>query len=101
MSGLNKHNHSKDKGPLFLLSGLDSLYVSYYLDTLGCSIDWEELAYLKEKISHERKQRFDTITLGSETFALKPYGKSPYSFILSNRHFEIRLGENIHPSCHV
>ncbi len=26
---------------------------------------------------------------------------TPYTFILSNRHFDVRLGENIHPPCHV
>ncbi len=87
--------------PQLLLSGLDSLYVSYYLDTVICGIDWEELAYLKEKIGHERKQKFDDIVLGTERFALKPYGSNPYTFILSNRHFDVRLGESIHPSCHV
>lgn len=87
--------------PSLLLLGIDSLYVSYYLDTVCCSIDWEDLAYLKEKIGRNRKQPFDDIKLGSEQFALKPYGSSPYSFILSNRYFDVRLGENIHPSCHV
>ena len=84
-----------------LLRGIDSLYVSYYLDTVCCDIDWDQLAYLKEKAGNERKQRFGDITIGSERFALKPYGASPYTFVLSNRFFDVRLGENMHPSCHV
>jgi len=101
MSYKNHNLTTNNEHPRALLSGLDSLYVSYYLDTAGCVIDWEELAYLKEKIGRERKQNFGDITLGTERFALKPYGANPYSFILSNRLFDVRLGGNIHPSCHV
>lgn len=98
---MKKEINFSQPSPALLLHGLDSLYVSYYLDTVCCTIDWEELAYLKEKAGRERKQKFGDITLGSERFALKPFGSSPYTFILSNRHFDVRLGEHIHPSCHV
>ena len=101
MSDNSMNDHSNVNAPSLLLSGIDSLYVSYYLDTATCNIDWEELAYLKEKIGRERNRTFGDITLGSERFALMPYGKSPYSFILSNRYFDVRLGENVKPSCHV
>ena len=33
--------------------------------------------------------------------ALKPHGRKPYTFILGNEAFEIRLGDHIRPACHV
>ncbi|CCQ72456.1 hypothetical protein [Magnetospira sp. QH-2] len=84
-----------------LLRGLDSLFVSYYLDTLVSEIDWDELAYLKEKTGRDRGEKFGELTLGSESFALKPFGKHPYTYVLGNKAFEIRLGERLSPSCHV
>lgn len=87
--------------PKLLIKGLDSLYVSCDVDTSTSRLDWEELAYLREKIQQERSEKFSVLRLGSETFALRPFGKHPYKFILSNRHFEIRLAERMHPACFV
>ena len=78
--------------------GIDSLYVSVYLDRLG--IDWEGLRYAKEKLAAAPAVDFTEITLGGETFALKRGGRKPYSFILTNKAFELQLGENIQPRCH-
>lgn len=83
-----------------LLRGIDSLYVSFYLDTATCSIDWEDLAYRKERVRTEGND-FAELSLGSESFALLPYGKKPYRYVLTNRAFEVRLGERMQPACHV
>jgi len=87
--------------PQLLLSGLDSLYLSYYLDLKKSTLDFDELAYKKERLKEARGQELAEIELGTERFALMPYGKHPYTYVLSNEAFEIRLGENMSPSCHV
>lgn len=87
--------------PPMLLRGLDSLYVSYYFDTSNCVLDWDELAYQKERVGCDRVDDFAELTLGSETFALKPFGRKPYKYVLTNKVFEVRLSENLSPSCHV
>lgn len=87
--------------PPLLIRGVDSLYVSYYLDTSNSALDWDELAYQKERIGRDRGDDFAEQTLGSEAFALKPFGKHPYRYVLSNKHFEVRLSENLNPSCYV
>ena len=83
-----------------LLSGLDSLYVSYFLDVAGSALDFDELASRKELV-RVAASLFGKTTLGSESFALMPYGKRPYSFVLSNRAFEVRLAPRLQPACHV
>ena len=87
--------------PTLLLSGLDSLYVSYYLDVANSKLDFDELTYQRERIQQSRTDDFAEIELGSETFALRPYGKYPYRYLLANDLFEVRLAENLKPSCHV
>jgi hypothetical protein len=87
--------------PTLLISGLDSLYVSYYLDTTRGELDWDGLAYEKERVQQTHDRGFSEIRLGTEYFALMPYGKKPYRYILSNRFFEVRLAERLMPSCHV
>ena len=57
--------------PTLLLSGLDSLYVSCYLDVSGSNLDFDELAYLKERVQASRIDDFEEVELGSETLALK------------------------------
>ncbi len=95
-----KRHPTAVESPSLLLRGLDSLYVSYDLGTAMSAIDWGDLAYRKE-LMHAEHQRFAEIILGTETFALMPYGKKPYSYILVNKAFEIRLSERMHPTCHV
>jgi hypothetical protein len=87
--------------PELLAHGIDSLYVSYFLDTVASRIDWEELAHRREQGRQRRFSDGEEITLGSETFWLLPYGKKPYSYVLSNRDFEVRLAEHLQPCCHV
>ena len=87
--------------PTLLISGLDSLYVSYYLDTATGLLDWEDLAYRKERVGRDRNAKFEKLTLGTETFALQAFGRHPYKYVLANKEFEVRLGERMSPSCHV
>lgn len=78
--------------------GIDSLYLSVFIDALG--IDWEGLRYEQETLRATPAREFVEVTLGGERFALKRGGRKPYSFILTNRAFELQLGENIQPRCH-
>jgi len=85
--------------PKLLLSGLDSLYVSYYLDT--AALPWEELAYRKEKLQRTRSDDFTEIELGGEAFAVLPHGAHPYPYVLRNDWAELRIAETLQPSCHI
>lgn len=87
--------------PHLLLMGLDSLYVSYFLETVSSSIPWEDLAYKRERLRHARKAKLAELTLGSESFALMPYGAFPYTYVLKNKGMEVRLAEVMQPTFHV
>lgn len=78
--------------------GIDSLYLSSFLDGLG--IDWERLRYGQERLRATVGDEYAEVDLGGERFALKRGGRKPYSFVLTNRDFELQLGENIQPRCH-
>lgn len=84
-----------------LLSGIDSLYVSYAFDPTTSLIDWDALAFRKEQLRTNRSSSKNEIELGSEMFWLMPYGKHPYTYVLSNKGYELRLSERMHPCCHV
>jgi hypothetical protein len=87
--------------PKLLLGGLDSLYVACALDVSGSDLDFDALAYLKERAQTSRSDCLTGVELGCETLAVRPYGRYPYRYILSNDHFEIRLAEQLQPSCFV
>lgn len=84
---------------LLLLWGLDSLYVSFNLDVGKSALDFEELAYRKERVKESRAADFDELSPGSETSALRPYGKHPYRFILSDDAFEGRAATDRSMRC--
>ncbi len=87
--------------PAALINGLDSLYVSYFLDMTTGKLDFEELEYQKQRLKADKGRQFIEISLGSETFALRPYGRNRYAYVLANEAFEIRLTELMQPSCYV
>lgn len=87
------------QGPA-LISGLDSLYVSFFLDMSNGGLDFEDLASRKEFIRIGGNP-VGKVELGSEAFVLMPYGRKPYTCVLVNRAFEVRLGPNVQPACHV
>ena len=93
--------NSNNSPPTLLLQGLDSLYVSYFLAVLDSDIDFDELAYQQERLKQSRSDQFAEIGLGTERFALKPYGRYPYRYVLANEVFEVRLAEHLKPACHV
>jgi hypothetical protein len=89
-------------GPTLLLSGLDSLYVCYYLDIAASDLDFDDLAYRKEVLRRSSDPDVSSeIPLGDRNLILKPYGRYPYTYILGNEWFEIRLSERLKPSCQV
>ena len=75
--------------------------MSCYLEVADSNLDFDDLAYRKERVGQSRVDDFAEIELGGETFALKPYGKYPYKFVLANEQMEIRLAENLRPGCYV
>jgi len=78
--------------------GIDSLYVSAYVD--GLKIDWMQLEYERENLSSSPGQEFSEIKLGNENFALRRGGRKPYTYHLSNTAFHLWLGPRIRPCCH-
>tara|TARA_R110002110_G_scaffold258135_1_gene474043 strand:- start:2027 stop:3163 length:1137 start_codon:yes stop_codon:yes gene_type:complete len=86
--------------PQLLLAGLDSLYVSYYLDLETSDLDFADLEFRKLMLA-DRETGYDDVTLGSERFLLKPYGKKPYKYVLANDAFQIALAERLKPSASV
>jgi hypothetical protein len=87
--------------PRLLIHGLDSLYVAFWLDVACGGIDFDDLAFRKERLRQSRTDDFAEIQLGRERFALKPFGRHPYPFVLANDAFEMRLGEHLRPACYV
>lgn len=73
------------------------LYRTSYSTSL---LDWDALLERKER-ARRQNDEFEDIRLGTGSFALLPYGKKPYSLILTNRAFQVRLAERMQPSCHV
>ena len=57
----SKHEDYSTERPKLLLRGLDSLYVSYFLDMSTGKLDWDELAYQKQRVreSSGRQARGD------------------------------------------
>jgi hypothetical protein len=89
--------HEVDLTPLAV--GIDSLYVSCFCDGLG--FDWEALAFEKEKLRTSPATSYTEIEFGGERFALHRGGCKPYSYMLSNKAFTLRLGERVEPKCYV
>ncbi|MBN9495238.1 MAG: hypothetical protein J0H39_00670 [Alphaproteobacteria bacterium] len=87
--------------PRLLAQGLDSLYVSFWLDVACGDLDFDDLAFRKEQLRQSRNVGFAEVRLGREHFALKPFGRHPYPFVLANDAFELRLGEHLRPACYV
>lgn len=83
-----------------LLSGLDTLVVTYCLDTVAWSFKWDDLLYRRDAARQARKTLHE-IELGSERFALQTHGRYPYAIILKNAHLEISLAERMQPCCQV
>lgn len=84
-----------------MLYGLDSLYVSYFFNTKASLIDWDDLAYQKELAKSEGRGEGREVRLGCERFLLMPFGSKPYTYVLKNREFTVKLAENMNPSCYV
>lgn len=87
--------------PPCLLHGIDSLYVSYFFDMRTGRLDWDALWLAQFEAKEARRNRFKEITVGNQTFLLMPYGRKPYSFVLTNENFTFHLAENNMPSCYV
>ncbi len=81
-----------------LLAGIDSLYCGFFVDGLG--FDWEALALAKELAKAERG-RPGRFTLGGVDWLLSAGGAFPYTYVLTNDRFQLRLAEHMQPGIHV
>lgn len=85
--------------PKLLLSGLDTLHLSYFQDTATSALDFVDLESRKATVAASRDVREQAITLGGRNFKLMPYGASGYRFLLAAPEFDLRLSETLSPSC--
>lgn len=85
----------------FLAAGLDTLEASYAFDMSTGDIDFEQLAYLKERLKSDPDRETEPIELGGLALRLHAFGGHPYSLRLSNEDMVVRLAERMQPSCHV
>ena len=85
----------------YLLSGVDSLYLTISADVKNSEIDFPDLVARKEDLRQSDKNGLKRLRLGTETLYLQAYGGYPYTYILSNRDFEIKLSENLQPAFYV
>ena len=101
--GMPSQSPSKDpvRTHRFLTSGIDTLYLTQRTNPIGSALDFAELAYLKEKARSEPDCDFVPIQLGTEDLALRPYGRTPYAYVLGNEDIEIRLAERMQPNLSV
>ena len=83
-----------------LLSGHDTIECAYYLaPDVGCSLNYEQLAVMKEEMRLSKSRKPTAIKLGSEEFLLAGHGtKSGYPFLIENEAFSIQFGEFNKPS---
>ena len=83
-------DQADDRAPTHLISGIDTLEVSYFVDTYFSRLDFEELRLQQDTVRQSRVDQFKKIVLGSETFALRAAGAYPYAYVLSNRAFTVK-----------
>lgn len=87
----------------FLLSGLDTVEVCYYLWPLPeCQIDFFELRQKKEALRESKKREPVVLSLGGVDFLLRPSGsRNGYPFVIENADYVIEFGEFNDPSFRV
>ena len=83
----------------FLCSGIDSLYMGYNYDLTGGQIDFDDLDYRKALLKEDPKRRAVTLDIGDLRLGLAASGAYPYAFILTHRHFRMKLARLMQPSC--
>lgn len=93
----NRPTNAYTQLPPLLLSGLDSLYVCYYLDLETSDLDFADLDFRKTMLA-DRQHEYGEVTLGSERFLLKPHGAKPYRYVVANEAFEVSFAERLKPS---
>lgn len=82
-----------------LLHGIDTLEVSYFLDTSIGDLHFDDLYLAKVKAAEGKRHRWAEIALGNQDFFVLPYGARGYGIVLKNADFTIQLGEKMSPNC--
>lgn len=90
----------EDKPFKFLLQGIDTLQVAYFLEVASdAALDFEFLAEKKEELRQAKRKEPCPVKIGNTEFLLQPYGTaSGYSYVLTNEDFKIELGEFTKPN---
>lgn len=92
-------NDGQPSRPKLLLRGIDTLEVSHFVNVGSSKLDFADLAAEQQRAKQSRKEGFVELSLGGEAFALRPYGRFPYTYVLSNEDLEVRLAEHMKPAC--
>ncbi len=84
----------------FLISGIDTAQVAYYLRPLpGCRVDFERLLLEKERLRASTLNDSAPVEIADHQFLLQPYGtKSGYPLVFGNADLGIECGEFNNPS---
>ncbi|NNU15981.1 hypothetical protein HK107_06565 [Parvularcula sp. ZS-1/3] len=84
-----------------LISGIDSLYLSFDVDPRPSAIDFAELDYLKQLLRDDPKRSVHRMTLGGLELGLLPSGQFPYAHVFEHPHFTLKLAERMSPALFV
>ncbi len=82
----------------FLISGIDSLYVTYDVDTRTGKVDFGDLSYRQATLKDDRKRDALPITLGGLDLHLLPYGSHPYKWQFKHTDFTLKLARLMSPA---
>ncbi len=84
----------------FLISGIDTAQVAYYLRPLpGCQVDFERLLLEKERLRAATLNDSASVEIADQEFLLQAYGtKSGYPLVFGNADMGIECGEFNNPS---
>jgi hypothetical protein len=88
----------------FLLHGIDTIEVSYYLDAVQGyeGLDFTSLLAKRDALKASKGRFYASVQLGCENFLLSNHGTNTgHSLFMENEFFEVALGEFIRPNFYV
>jgi len=87
--------------PKLLAQCIDTLHVAYWCDFTASALDFEDLAFRKERLTRDPLRTEEIVTIGGRDFLLKQNGSYPYKYVLECEDFKLRLAETMQPSLFV
>lgn len=82
----------------FLISGIDSLYVTYDVDTRTGNVDFDDLTFRQSTLKDDPKRDTMPITLGGTDLHLLPHGSHPYKWQFKHPDFTLKLARLMSPA---